>query len=56
MLTQQDLQNVRGLIQEELKPVKKKLNRIEKDVHYVAEDFDEKITANERTIQKLQNN
>ena len=68
MLTKQDLQNIRGVLQEEikasvplivkgeLKPIKRKLNRLEKDVRYIVKDFDERIVANTRAIQKLQNN
>ena len=60
MLTKSDLQKIWEVIKDEiqltLKSIKTKLNRIAKHVNYMIKSFDERITANERAIQKLQKN
>lgn len=76
MLTQNDLQQIRGvikdevrdaiseqikpMIQEELKkeltPIKRKLNRVAKDLDYVIRSYDERLVAVETDVKKLKQN
>lgn len=57
MLTKNDLQQIREVVREEvkveLKPVKRKLNVVEKDLHYIIGKFDTRIVENQREIQKI---
>lgn len=68
MLTKNDLQQIREVVKEEvrteattivrkeLKPIKSKLNRIEKDLSYVIRTYDERLVAVENDVKILQNN
>lgn len=53
-------EEARTIIREELLPLikdqrsmKRKLNRVAKDVHYIAGDYDLRIVENKREIQKI---
>lgn len=64
MLTKNDLEQIRtivkdeasAVVKDELKPVKKKLNRVEKDLHYVIGKYDERLVALERDMKILKQN
>lgn len=51
---------VRPIVREEidtaLKPIKKKLNKVHKDLHSFVDHFDKRLTTAEKNIKILQNN
>ena len=62
MLTKNDLQQIRSIVREEvkdeveqqLKPVSKKLNRVAKDLSYVIGNYDERIVLTNRRVDKIE--
>lgn len=62
MLTKQDLQEIRTIVQEEsmsvvkeeIKPLKKKLNKVSKDLDIVIRQYDSRISANTRSIKRIE--
>lgn len=42
-------------IKKDIRSIKIKLNRIVRDVRYIARDFDERLVANTKEIEKLKN-
>ncbi|CAN5320139.1 hypothetical protein BH10PAT1_BH10PAT1_3170 [soil metagenome] len=58
MLTKQDLIDiskvVKPVIQEELKPIKKDLQRIEKKMNYMVDVLDKEILKDRKRIDKLE--
>lgn len=62
MLTKNDLQQIRDVVREEvkdevkqqLKPVKKDLHSVKKDLSYVIGEYDERIVHAHRKIDKVE--
>jgi hypothetical protein len=62
MLTKNDLQQIRSIVREEvkdeveqqLKPVSKKLNRVAKDLSYIIGNYDERIVLTNRRVDKIE--
>ena len=54
MLTNEDLQAIDGLIDKRIKPVHKKLNKLQKDMDTVVRVFDSNIVDLEKRIDKIE--
>ncbi|HYK08303.1 MAG TPA: hypothetical protein VEW42_02260 [Candidatus Eisenbacteria bacterium] len=54
MLTKNDLQQIGGVVETKLMPIKKKLNVLHKDVHSFVDYFDKRLTKVEKDVKVLQ--